>query len=126
MLSREQAELAGDALVAAAKAEKERAAERDTRSLVRLYPALRHVQPLGRYAALSDARDFAARYVSSRLFLALISLTLAALVALGLTGHAQLALASGYLAALLSIGSRVAEFVLVRQHLSRSLRQNAK
>lgn len=126
MISREQAERTGDALLGAAEAERERAAERSTRSLVRLYPELKQVPPLARHEALRDAREFAAGYGSSRLLLALISVALAVLVAMGLTGHAQLALAAGYLAALLSIGSRLAEWILVRHYLRQSQRKSPR
>ena len=104
--------------MAAAQAERERAAEQSTRSLVRFYPALKQVPPLERHAVLRDAREFAAGYVSSRLFLAVMSIVLAALLALVFTGHAKLALAAGCLIVLLSIGRQLIELVLIRKYLS--------
>ena len=117
MISKQQAELAGDALVASAQAERERAAELSTRPLVRFYPALKHVAPLERQAVLAQAREYAAGYVSSRLVLAVLALALAVVMALGFTGHVRLAVVAGCVAGFLFIARQFVELILVRRHL---------
>jgi hypothetical protein len=120
MTSKEQAKVVGESLVAAAEAEQERAAERNTLPLVRIYPELKHVPPLERHAVLHVARDFAASYVSSRVSMMLILLAVAALVALVLTGHMRLAGAAGCLALLLFFCRQFIERRLIRRYLRQS------
>lgn len=118
MTTREQAEAAARSLVAAAEAERVRVAEQKTRPLVRMYPALARVPPLERHAALGDARGHAAAHPGSRLLLAAMALVLAAVVALGLTRHARLAVAAGCLLAALLILRQFVELALMRRYLT--------
>jgi hypothetical protein len=117
MISKEQAERTADALLASAQAERERAVEQSTRPLVRLYPALKHVPPLERQAVLGEAREYAAGYVSSRLFLAVLALGLAVVMALGLTGHVRFAIVAGCVTAFLFVARQFVELLLIRRYL---------
>jgi hypothetical protein len=124
MTSKEQAKIVGDTLLAAAEAERQRVAEQKTRSLVRFYPELQRVPPLERYARLGAAREFAAGYISSQMFMTLLLLTLAALIALLISGHVQLAVSAGFLAMLLGIARQIIELVLMRRYLRQSVGKN--
>jgi hypothetical protein len=117
MTTKQQAELAGDALLASAEAERERAAELNTRPLVRFYPALKQVPPLKRQAVLGEAREHAARYVSSHLFLAVLALGLAVVMVLGLTGRTRLAIVAGCVTGFLFIARQFVELILMRRYL---------
>jgi predicted Kef-type K+ transport protein len=118
MPSREQANVIGDVLVAAAEAERVAAAERSTQPMVRMYPALKAVPALERHAALRDAREFAATHGSSRWFLTLISIAFAAVVALGVAGQFSFAVAAGALVAALFVARQYAELSVMRRYLA--------
>jgi hypothetical protein len=117
MTSKQQAEIAGDALLAPVEAERERAAERSTRPLLRFYPALKDVPPLERHAVLGEARGHAGAYVSSHLFLAALALGLAAVMVLGLTGRTRLAIVAGSVTGFLFIARQFVELMLMRRFL---------
>jgi len=117
MISREQAERASDALLASAQAEQEKAAERNTRFLVHLFPSLEHVAPLERQSAVNEARGFASNHLSSRLLLALVTLACGVYIAMNLTGHADDAVAVGWFTACTFIGRQLFEQILMRRHI---------
>ena len=77
MTTKEQANEAADALLAAAQTEQKRAAERNTLPLVRMYPALKDIPALERIAAVRDARDLAHAHSVSRALIALVTIALA-------------------------------------------------
>jgi len=115
--SKKKAEVIGDALLASAQLEREQAAERNTHPLVRIYPSLKQVPPLERYAVLGEAREYAAGYLTSRLLLAAMSIALAVIVALALTGHAKAALVAACVTLSIVIGRQFVELILMRRYL---------
>jgi hypothetical protein len=118
MTSKEQAKQIADALLSAAEAERVAAVEQSTRPLVRTYPALKHVPALERHAALREAREFAAAHATSRLFLALISIAIAAVAALGFLGLVSWAIATGIVVVGLLISRQFAELSVMRKYLA--------
>jgi hypothetical protein len=117
MISREQAERAGDAMLASARTDQEKAADRNTLMLVRMYPALKHVAPLDRQAVLDAARGAANIHVGSRLLLASVTLAFAAYIAMNLSGHADDAMVAGWLAACTFIAGQFLEQFLMRRYI---------
>ena len=118
MTSKEQAKQIADALLAAAEAERVAAVEQSTRPLVRTYPALKHVPALERHAALREAREFAAAHATSRVFLALISIAIAAVAALCFLGLINWAIAAGIVVMSLFISRQFAELSVMRKYLA--------
>jgi hypothetical protein len=114
---RKQAEQAADALLAAANSERVRAAEENTRALVRFYPDLARVPPLERFAALREAREAASQHVAAKFLMAVLALAVAALVAIILAGHAELARIPAWIVAGSAISSQLLQQVLVRREL---------
>jgi hypothetical protein len=114
---REKADRSADALMAAATAEQQQAAERNTRELVRMYPGLAKVPPMERHAALARARELVDQSRFSKLSLAVVTLILAAAVALAVTGHRGIAVVTGAGAMLAAIGRQFVVLSLLRRQL---------
>jgi hypothetical protein len=114
---RQQSEAKAEALMASATAEQQQEAERNTRALVRLYPALARVPPSERLAALRLAREAASAAVIPKLLLVFITLTLAAVVALAVTGHWWLASGAFAVSMIAAIARQFIEIGLARNFL---------
>jgi hypothetical protein len=119
MISKEQAEQTSDALLATARAEQERLAEAKTRPLVRIFPALAAYPAAERQGALSDARDFADQQPVSKILLMLVSIAVAALTALVITGNFQFASPAAWSTLGLVVARQWVAQVLMRGYLRR-------
>lgn len=117
MISREQAERTGDALLASARVDQEKAAERNTKFLVHMFPSLKHVPPLERQAAINEARGIAGNHVASRVLLALVTLGFAAYIALFVAGRTGNSMVAVWFTAGTFIARQLLEQHLMRRHL---------
>lgn len=117
VITGEQAKQAADAVLSPARAAREEAAARQTRTLVRLYPALKRVQPTRRRSMHVQAKAAAAGHWTSRLVQVLLAIAFIALVWFDSSSQSAAARICGWLAAVLFLAWQLQWQFYVRKHL---------
>lgn len=117
VITKEQAEQAADALLASARAKREKAAERRTRSMVLIFPSLRRIPVLQRAGTLQDARLSADQHWLARALQASLALAFVVFMWSDWAEHVGAARVFGWSAALLFFAWQAQRQIYIRNFL---------